>query len=151
MRLRWLRAFVPLAWMLIVVQHIGCADSGPPKPPEVMYGHDKCAACGMIVSEDRHAGALVSPGTEPLVFDDCGELARHVAQNRQQREATAFVHDYQTRGWLEASAAYFVIDPKLSTPMGTGTVAFGLRSDAEEFAQPRNVPVLRWEEVVNAH
>ncbi len=130
---------------------LGCGRTGPPAPPEIMYGHDKCAACGMIVSEDRHAAALVPTQGEASLFDDTGELVRFFAQHPSQQDQVAFVHDYQSRRWLPASTAYFVKDLKLSTPMGSGIVAFADRSSAESFAQPRQAPVLRWEEVLDAH
>lgn len=128
-----------------------CGTTGPPAPPEIMYGHDKCAACGMIVSEDRHAAAIVPARGEASLFDDTGELVHYVVQHPLQPDQAVFVHDYQSRRWLPANMAFFVKDPKLSTPMGTGIVAFAERSSAETFAQPRQVPVLRWEEVLDAH
>lgn len=135
----------------IALALLGCEQTGKPAPPEIMYGHDKCTACGMIVSEDRHAAALVPASGAASLFDDTGELVRFVAQHPSQQAQVAFVHDYQSRRWLPASDAFFVKDLKLSTPMGTGIVAFAERSSAESFAQPRQAPVLRWEEVLDAH
>lgn len=137
--------------LVLTLAMLGCGRTGLPAPPEIMYGHDKCAACGMIVSEDRHAAALVPADGEASLFDDTGELVRFVAQHPAQQDQAAFVHDYQSRRWLPARDAYFVKDLKLSTPMGTGIVAFADRSSAESFAQPRQAPVLRWEEVLDAH
>lgn len=137
--------------LLIALALLGCARTGPPAPPEIIYGHDKCTACGMIVSEDRHAAALVPASGEASLFDDTGELVRYVVQHPPQQDQVAFVHDYQSRRWLPASDAFFVKDLELVTPMGTGIVAFAERSSAESFAQPRQAPVLRWEEVLNAH
>lgn len=129
---------------------LACGPAGPPKPPEILYGHDKCAACGMIVSEERHAAALVTARGAAAPFDDTGELLRFVAQHPLQPDDVAFVHDYQSRRWLPADEAYFVIDGTLATPMGTGIVAFADRSSAESFAQPRKARVLRWEEGLDA-
>jgi nitrous oxide reductase accessory protein NosL len=141
----------PQSAIALVLALLGCARTGPQAPPEIMYGHDKCAACGMIVSEDRHAAALVPVSGAASLFDDTGELVRFVAQHPSQQNQVAFVHDYQSRRWLPARTAFFVKDLKLSTPMGTGIVAFAERSSAESFAQPRQARVLRWEEVLNAH
>ncbi len=48
-----------------------------------------------------------------------------------------FVHDYETRKWLEASGATFVYAEAVHTPMGSGLAAFidvaAARKRAEEW------------------
>jgi copper chaperone NosL len=113
----------------------GCARPEDPKqPPEIRYGQDLCARCGMIISDPAYAAAYRTSGGEARLFDDLGEMVLHY---REQREpvATFFVHDYNTRGWVLAEQATYVQSPQLRTPMGLGVAALGSESEAQALAQ----------------
>lgn len=62
---------------------------------------------------------------------------------------TAWVHDYTTEQWLDASDAWYVRSPEIQTPMGGGIVAFAKREDADSLAAQRDGEVLRWETLID--
>src|SRR5262245_16948176 len=53
----------------------GCERASTDSPPAIAYGRDECAHCGMIISDDRFAAALIvrdGAQSHPLLFDDIG-------------------------------------------------------------------------------
>jgi copper chaperone NosL len=89
----------------------------------------------MLISEDRCSCALLveQDGERThLVFDDLGCLLDYLAEHPQTVVAGSFVHDYASGQWMQAPAAhYLAANPHtLSTPMGSGIVAFEVPNKA---------------------
>lgn len=117
----------------ILFSFSACARSGGGMP-EIRYGRDACARCGMIVTEERFASAYVDSAGETVAFDDLGELLAAVAKDPALTSA-AYVHDASDGRWLRASDAVFVKLPGLATPMGSGYAAFASEEQAAVFAR----------------
>ena len=105
-------------------------------PPTLRLGHDECAECGMLMSADRCAGAILvntSSGRAHLVFDDLGCLLDYRDAEGNPTAIEAFVKDYGDRRWLPAPNAWFVAGgpDAPQTPMGSGIVAFGAKEAAD--------------------
>ena len=113
-----------LALSLLIACLAGCNDSGPLRPPELALGHDICAVCGMSVSDDRYAAAVVlrhDARVTTLLLDDLGELRKLTLP---EHDAIAiFVCDEATRSWVRAEDAHYVKSETLRTPMGFGIAA----------------------------
>ena len=107
------------------------------KPPTIRLGEDKCADCDMIINDMRFACAAiheVSAGDyESLLFDDIGDLVRYLAKHSDQTFAASYVHDYETKAWIEADKAAYVSSPELKTPMASGLLAV---SSIDNFLKP---------------
>lgn len=117
----------------------GGAKIDPNTPPDIVYGEDVCTRCGMIISDDRFAAALViekaANDYEQMIFDDAGEMFAFVAEdNGQLKIASWFVHDYNSREWLDATSAWFVVADSLQTPMGFGIAASAQELEAQALA-----------------
>jgi len=113
---------------LLALAFCGCQREPADGPPKIAYGRDECVHCGMIVSEERHAAALravIDGQVRDIAFDDIGDM---LAWEREQTPAVEvkrrFVHDFETRQWLDAASAYYVISETIHTPMGSGIIAF---------------------------
>jgi copper chaperone NosL len=94
----------------------------------------------MIISDDRFAAALVvekaANDYEQLLFDDAGEMFAYAGEdNGQSKIVSWFVHDYNSREWLDAQAAWFVEADSLHTPMGFGIAACAQELEAQALAQ----------------
>lgn len=111
------------AWVLMVVLMASCAPAAT-VPVTFDAAHEACAFCRMTGSNGRAAGQLVTPGEEPLFFDDIGCLRDYLAKTPAAKGAVAFVTDYTTREWLRADEAIFVMQPTVETPMGSHLIAF---------------------------
>lgn len=128
---------------------VGCGGSADAsKPPKIDYGRDVCGRCRMIISEDRHAAALVTEDGDKTLFDDAGEMIATVQENGLAAGQRVWVHDYQSQEWTDGTKALFVVSPEIMTPMGTGVVAFKDRAPADERATSLGVATMTWEEVL---
>jgi copper chaperone NosL len=114
-------------------------------PPQVNYGRDTCDRCGMIISDERFAGGLVAEDGTASLYDDIGEMLA-VVREEGLNGRRAWVHDRNTRAWIDGTAATIVRGEPEITPMGTGFVAFGMRSDAEAFSAEHDGAIMNWQE-----
>lgn len=121
-------------------------DDGEIKPPEIQYGFDMCAVCGMVIDQPRHAAATVTVAGAAHKFDDIGDMVRYHSEHPTEQPAAWFVHDSGTEAWLRAETAWFVMSGDLGTPMGHGVAAFAARADAEAVAQAAGAKVLSFDE-----
>lgn len=133
-----------------------CGGAPLSGPPELKLGRSECAECNMIISEDRcSCGLLVDDAghREHLLYDDIGCMLddEHAGLNGRN-VIERYVHDHQSKAWVEVGRAVFVMaDPKaLPTPMGSGIVAFASRTAAEEAAARHGGKTLDYPELVTA-
>lgn len=99
--------------------------------PKVHFGQDVCAKCGMIISDERFAGAIGlrrNGRIEHMLFDDVGEMLEFTPGDYE--EVRWFATDSVTRKWLDAETAVFLHSDDLKTPMGTGVGAYSTRDAA---------------------
>lgn len=130
---RWaLRAALGLVFLASLS---ACGRAPIDQPPTIAYGSDICAACGMIISDERYAAGLVykgdNGGAETLLFDDAGEMIASEAKAPNRMVLRRWVKDADTRQWLNADEAWLVRSERIVTPMATGVAAFSTRAAAE--------------------
>jgi len=120
-----------------------CRQRGASTPPEIRYGRDICAECGMIVSDPRFAAAAAPANGDPVVFDDIGCLLRY-REKRQPQWVAVWVHDYETEAWVEAQAAQYLVSPAIRSPMGYGIAAFSSVDAARNHQAASSGALLSW-------
>jgi nitrous oxide reductase accessory protein NosL len=114
-----------------VLSLVGCGSRVLDGPPTMRPGRDECAECGMLINEERCSSAflLTIDGVhEYAMFDDIGCMLDFEHWKTQPGQVVdGYVHDHGTKEWVRASEAFFLFaDPdRISTPMGSGIVAFG--------------------------
>lgn len=124
---------------------IGCGGERGDGPPQVKYGRAECASCGMIVSSERYASAIVLPESHAdreLIFDDINCMLEYESSKAVEPDAKRYVHDAIDSQWLVAEQAKFVRNPEVHTPMGSGLQAFvhpPSTMEALTYAQLRSV------------
>ena len=123
------------------------APTGEPQPPEIHYGEDVCDACGMLISDAKFAAAAVDEDGTARKFDDIGDLVAYYAPPDKAKVKAYFVHDYPSEKWLRAEQAFFVVSPKIQTPMAHGIAAYADRAAAEAAAQKYGVKVMTFDEL----
>lgn len=114
----------------------GCGGSELSGPPQVRLGRDQCAACGMIISESRCGSALLveDQGRRThALFDDLGCMLDYEDERPALMVTERYARDYATSGWVRAPVGVYLfgVGERVSTPMGSGMVAFGTRGAAE--------------------
>lgn len=121
------------AGLLIALAVAGCSPPADLGPPAVAYGQTECDLCRMIISDEQFAaGAVVqtADGVKKLAFDDLGCLLNFLRE-QPGGSVTCYVHDYETRAWLDAGRAVFLRSAALQTPMASNLAACQAQSAAE--------------------
>lgn len=145
-----------VALLLLAVLMSACAPGQATiAPPEIRYGEDVCVECKMIISDPRFAAAYtyeVSPGRfENVLFDDIGDMLIHADKHPEQTVAAWWVHDYDSKEWLDAGKAFYVFSNMLQTPMAQGTAAFADEAAAQRLAAELSGEVFGWNGLVERH
>lgn len=133
-----------------------CSQPALSGPPELKLGRHECAACGMLINEDRCSAAAIvtSNGAEDYaMFDDIGCLLDYEFDKRASvsfRER--FVHDHSSRGWCSTPQATFLFsDPdRLPTPMGSGIIALSTKEAAVAAKERFGGEIMSYEQLVPA-
>lgn len=138
-----------LLFLALVLLAAGCAQgTAEIKPPEIRYGEDVCAECKMIISDPRFAAAYtyeVSPGRyENALFDDIGDMLIHAGKHPEHEVVAWWVHDYDSKEWLDGQKATYVFSNNLQTPMAQGTAAFASLEAAQRLANELQGEVFDW-------
>jgi len=89
----------------------------------------------MIISESRCGSALVVDDkgrSTYALFDDLGCMLDYEAERPALEVHQRYARDYATSGWVRASEGVYLCGAgeRVSTPMGSGMVAFGTRGTA---------------------
>ena len=92
------------------------------QPGQVAVGRDQCAFCRMVIDDVRLAAQFVEPDGRVTPFGEVGCLLAWRAQ-RADLAGTAFVMATDTRRWLSAPAARYVLGA-VRTPMLYNLVAY---------------------------
>jgi copper chaperone NosL len=116
--------FLSIMMLMLIA---GCSQRPADGPPVVRYGTDECADCGMILSDERFAAALrvmTNGESHDLLFDDIGDMLEYERANPTAHVSRRFVHDFDTRQWIDPAAAHFIKSEEFHSPMGSGIAAF---------------------------
>ena len=105
-----------------LVVFLACSAE-PPGPATIAFGSEMCAFCRMVISDKRFPSQIVSPGHEPLFFDDIDCMAKHIAAQSLPEESVVFVTDYKSSTFIPARDASFFRCPGLASPMSSGVIA----------------------------
>jgi copper chaperone NosL len=108
----------------------GCGN--PEVKPVEIYPEDMCATCRMAVTDQRFASEIISEEREAFKFDDIGCLETFTAQRKDITIVGTFYKDFVSKEWIGEGQAT-VVATGVSTPMGSGKVAFADRAKATEF------------------
>ena len=98
----------------------------------------KCSSCLMKIENAQKKFSVTTPGRIiPADFDDirCAFLFRNTlcAMDMMEFDSTAMVYDYYTGELTRMTAAVFVVDSRVKTPMDSGIIAFKDKASAERF------------------
>lgn len=125
------------------------------KPPEIRYGEDVCAECVMIISDPRFASAYtyeVGPGRyDHALFDDIGDMLNYAEKHPEHQVVAWWVHDYDSKEWLDGQKAVYVFSSSLQTPMAQGTAAFANQQAAQRLADELQGELLDWNGLRERH
>jgi copper chaperone NosL len=138
------RGFLLLATLLAALALTACGDEAKASdPPDMTVGESTCSRCHMIISDERFASGLTFDDEDALLFDDLGEMIM-VIQTEDPHADYIWVHDYESKEWIDATDAWYVASHGIMAPMGSGLAAFETRDAAEAFAATNDGTVRDW-------
>jgi nitrous oxide reductase accessory protein NosL len=135
-------------WALVALAG-GCDRGETEGAPTIKYGVDQCVVCEMVINDVVSAAAVsvrTEKGPEPRLFDDIGELFDFEQEDDAPPILARYVHDAESKAWIDASTATFVMGDKIRTPMSSGIIAFANREAAAAHAAKHEARVLSMEE-----
>lgn len=112
--------------------------------PELAFGQEACANCGMLIDDPRFAGAWIEPGNRQQHFDDIGCLVSWMSQVPPPEGTRYFVRNYADDGWLRGESAHFAMSEDFRTPMAYGAVAFENESAARRAGDKLGAHYSNW-------
>lgn len=135
-----MKRFACVGWLTLAALGVSCAREPLTGPPDQRVGRDSCLECGMLIAEDRCAAAALVERRgrrEHVHFDDIGCLLDAMREGAELGTVVeVYVHDYDSKEWIEAADAGYVVaeSSAFKTPMGSGIVAFRDEANAEAAA-----------------
>jgi copper chaperone NosL len=138
--------------MLFVLAFVLSACGGSDYAPRAIKEEtDRCAACNMLVRDDRYAAQIITKDGQAFKFDDIGCLYEWMAENGTESIGAAYVRDYRSEAWIRREKAYYVYDPSFQTPMAHGVLSFETETDARSFIREQGKGKLMSAEDLDRH
>lgn len=128
-----------------------CRQTPSDAAPELRFGRDMCLECGMVIVDERAAAAFGTDGPapdQPPVFDDIGCLADHLHKH-QLSPSRIWVRDFDTKAWIPARSATFLLADGIETPMGSGLAAYASADAARAAADPIKAEILTYPQLAD--
>jgi copper chaperone NosL len=124
--------FLLTALLMLLVAGCGGAPSLD-EPPQIAYGEQECDHCRMLISDARYAAAYMTEAGEARRFDDIGDMLLYHSEHEED-VYLFWVHDFDSKTWVKADEAFFVVSDAITSPMGHGIAAHNSREAAEAMA-----------------
>lgn len=119
-----------------------CTESDVLAPPQVLYGQHECEHCRMIISDERFAAGMIidraNGSRASLAFDDVNCMFDYEHECEGCTVLARYVHDVNTRQWLDASTAAYMHSDSLETPMASGIAAAATREALHDLQRQHN-------------
>ncbi len=103
-------------------------------PQPIIEGKDVCHYCKMVIMDSRFGSEIITKKNRVYKFDDIGCLISYYKEHKNEVKEV-YVFDYNTKEFIKAESAYFVISESIRTPMGSSTIAFKNKDYAIKFSE----------------
>jgi copper chaperone NosL len=130
--------------LLLSLALVACQHA--PRP--LIAGTDACDFCRMTVSDTRFGGEIESKTGRIHTFDSLECLASfYVDASSRSDVRGAWVTDFESGRFLVADSAVFIVDGRVSSPMGRSLIALASNTP-DELRNGYGGKVLRWTDVL---
>lgn len=122
------------------------------EPKAIDEAVDKCENCKMAVADNADATEIVLKDGKVLVFDDIGCMVnKWIKANGTDEIEAAFVRSHHDKEWLDYEKAVYVFDPKITTAMGYGVIAFKDEAGAQAFIDKNGMGTIMTKAELDKH
>lgn len=117
-------------YLFIIMFMLSCSN----EPEPIVYGSDSCSYCKMTIVSKAHSAQIVTKKGKQIKYDAIECLVKDNNQNYEEPEvALILVANYREPGtMLPANDAVFVINEKITSPMGANLAATKKGSEIDE-------------------
>ncbi|MCL4513368.1 MAG: nitrous oxide reductase accessory protein NosL [Candidatus Eremiobacteraeota bacterium] len=133
-------------WVLLLLA--SCSRTTPKK---IHYDQDVCAYCGMMISDKRYGSELITKKGKVYKFDSITCMIAFANSNgfHSDRVASYWVVDFDEKGFVNASQAVYLYNPKIHPPMGLPISAFKNEQELDSIKNKYGGRILSWEKVLS--
>ncbi|MEW6654932.1 MAG: nitrous oxide reductase accessory protein NosL [Bacteroidota bacterium] len=134
-------------YLLFALSFLVIACSNKPQP--ISYNKDECAHCLMIITDPRFGSELVTDKGKIYKFDSIECLAEYVSVERGFVVESLWVSDYtKPNSFVDATKAYYIVSPKIESPMSMNIGGFGDKSEMENVFAEVGGQKKNWNEII---
>ncbi len=135
--------------ILIAVALIGLISCSREAEP-INYNKDECAHCMMIITDPKFGSELITDKGKVYKFDSIECLADYVSVDRGFKVETIWISDYANPNTLiDAKTAYYLVSPKMESPMSMNIGGFSKKSDMEKAFTVMEGQKYNWNDVLS--
>jgi copper chaperone NosL len=123
------------------------------QPQPFAYGKDQCDDCRMTIMEPQFGAEIVTKKGRVYKFDDVHCLAAFLKQGSVKEAEiaqTVFINYDQANQFVDSKKAWFVVSPKLESPMNSNAAAFDTKIAAEKKAAEVSGVVKNWQDLIQS-
>ncbi len=126
--------------LLMGILLVSCSN----EPEPIVYGSDQCSYCKMTIVSKAHSAQMVTKKGKQIKYDAIECMVKDNLQNYEEAEiAIMQVANYLDPGtMLPAKDAAFVINEKITSPMGANLAAIKKGSKPGKFSEEQT-----WDEL----
>jgi len=146
--LAFLGAATPVAAAAVLGYRLLPGESESSGLPAIRWNEERCANCGMVISDRLYAAAWIGAGGAETHFDDPGCMLALLVDDGIAPETSYFVRSFDSDAWLDARTASYVRSDALRSPMAYGIAAFSSEAIAREALSSPDTVVLDWPAIV---
>ncbi|MCH1625400.1 nitrous oxide reductase accessory protein NosL [Ferdinandcohnia quinoae] len=118
----------------IVIFILGACGAKNYEPVAINLDSDTCDTCNMGIQNEQASAQIIKEDGTPMKFDDIGCLITYL-QEKDGKIAEAYVHDHNSKKWIDMESSYFIHSIEIDTPMSYGIIAFESEQDAKDWQQ----------------
>lgn len=123
-----------------------------PKPQDIEYYSDECAACKMKISDPNFGAELVTKKGKVYKYDSAECMVNSYLETGTDQFKWVLVTDYTNpRTLIDARESTYLISENLPSPMGGNLSAFRKTDDALFFKMEKGGEILSFDELVHLY
>lgn len=133
---------------LLVLLTVGCSM----EPEPIEYGRDECVYCRMIISEHQFGAVLVTSRGRSEKFDAVECMGAFILDGNINEENihALWTTDFENPGTLiDATEAFYLHSPNLTSPMGLNVSAYSSNQFANEMLRRYEGEIIDWDRVMD--
>ncbi|MCC3358023.1 nitrous oxide reductase accessory protein NosL [Bacillus sp. REN16] len=119
---------------ILLIFILGACGNDHFEPAKINVNVDSCFTCSMGIQDEQASAQTIDTDGTPNKFDDIGCMMTYFQENKDQIKI-GYVHDHDTKEWIELDTAFFVQSSENVTPMSYGLIAFSSESAAKEWQE----------------